>query len=90
MESWDAQISAVAALGDPVRRRLYSYVVRQAKPVSRDEAATAVGLPRGTAARHLDRLAEKGLLDVVYQRRTGAAAPVRDGQPSCTNGHSIR
>jgi predicted ArsR family transcriptional regulator len=75
VESWDAQISVVAALREPNRRRLYGYVVRQTKPVSRDEAATAVGLPRGTAAGHLDRLAEMGLLEVVFQRRTGRSGP---------------
>lgn len=31
----------------------------------------AVGLPRTTAAFHLDRLVEEDLLDVIYQRRTG-------------------
>ncbi|MDT7792086.1 MAG: hypothetical protein QOD59_1522, partial [Mycobacterium sp.] len=43
-ESRGAQISAVAALDEPSRRRLYEYVVRQPDPVSRDEAAAALGL----------------------------------------------
>jgi predicted ArsR family transcriptional regulator len=33
-----------------------------------------VGLPRATAAFHLDRLVEEDLLDVSYQRRTGPGA----------------
>jgi predicted ArsR family transcriptional regulator len=75
MESWEAQISAVAALDEPTRRRLYDYVVRQPEPVSRDEAAVALELPRTTAAFHLDRLVDQDLLDVVYQRRTGRTGP---------------
>jgi predicted ArsR family transcriptional regulator len=53
MESWEAQILAVAALDEPTRRRLYDYVVRQPEPVSRDDAAPALDLPRTTAAFHL-------------------------------------
>lgn len=75
MKSWEDQISAVAALDDPTRRRLYDYVVRQPGPVSRDDAASAFELPRTTAAFHLDRLVNEGLLDVVYQRRTGRTGP---------------
>lgn len=75
MESWEAQISAVAALDEPTRRRLYDYVVRQPEPVSRDDAAAALELPRTTAAFHLDRLVDEGLLDVVYQRLTGRTGP---------------
>lgn len=74
-QSWEAQISAVAALGEPIRRRLYEYVVRQSGPVSRDEAAAAFDLPRTTVAFHLDRLVDEGLLDVVHQRRTGRSGP---------------
>lgn len=74
-ESLDAQLSAVAALEEPNRRRLYDYVVRQPHPVGRDEAAAACELPRATAAFHLDRLADEKLLDVVYERRTGRSGP---------------
>src|SRR5918998_3133060 len=75
MESWEAQVSAVAALDDPTRRRLYDYVVRQPVPVSRDDAVAVLGLPRTTAAFHLDRLVDEGLLEAVYQRRTGRTGP---------------
>src|ERR671932_509869 len=69
------RLTAVAALAEPTRRRLYDHVVRQPDPVGRDEAAAAVGVPRATAAFHLDRLADDGLLDVVRQRRTGRSGP---------------
>ena len=70
-----ADVSAVAALDEPTRRRLYEHVVRQPGPVGRDEAAAALGLARQTAAFHLDRLAEESLLDVVYERRSGRTGP---------------
>ncbi|MBT2507640.1 helix-turn-helix domain-containing protein [Streptomyces sp. ISL-98] len=74
-EAHDTDVSAVAALDEPTRRRLYDHVVRQSGPVSRDEAATALGLARQTAAFHLDRLADESLLDVVYERRSGRTGP---------------
>ncbi|MGC1733041.1 MAG: helix-turn-helix domain-containing protein [Pseudonocardiaceae bacterium] len=75
MESREAEISAIAALDEPTRRRLYDYVVRQPAPVSRDDAAGALELPRTTVAFHLDRLVDEDLLDVIYQRRTGRTGP---------------
>jgi predicted ArsR family transcriptional regulator len=77
----DAQVSAVAALAEPSRRRLYDHVVRQPAAVSRDEAAAAVALPRATVAFHLDRLVADGLLEVVFERRTGRTGPGA-GRPS--------
>ncbi|MET8450405.1 helix-turn-helix domain-containing protein [Streptomyces sp. NPDC005209] len=74
-EAQDAAVSAVAALDEPTRKRLYEHVVRRPGPVSRDEAAAALGLARQTAAFHLDRLADESLLDVVYERRSGRAGP---------------
>jgi predicted ArsR family transcriptional regulator len=73
--SWDARVQAVAVLEEPTRRRLYEYVIAQPEPVSRDEAATAVGIPRTTAAFHLDKLAEEGLLATCHERRTGRTGP---------------
>ena len=70
-----AAVAAVAALAEPTRRRLYDHVVRQTQPVSRDEAAAAVHVPRPTAAFHLDRLVDDGLLEVHFERRTGRTGP---------------
>src|SRR3712207_1587908 len=69
------QVAAVAALDEPNRRRLYDFVVRQTAAVSKDEAASAVELPRTTAGFHLDKLVEMGLLDVVHERRSGRTGP---------------
>jgi predicted ArsR family transcriptional regulator len=73
--SWDARVQAVAVLEEPTRRRLYEYVVGRPGPVSRDDAATALGIPRTTAAFHLDKLTEEGLLDTGYERRSGRTGP---------------
>src|SRR4051812_6318579 len=70
-----ARVAAVAALAEPTRRRLYDHVVRQPAPVSRDDAAAALGVPRATTAFHLDRLVADGLLEVSFERRTGRSGP---------------
>lgn len=70
-----AAISRVAALDEPTRRLLYDYVCRAGRPVGRDEASAGLGISRPTAAFHLDRLAQDGLLDVVRQRLTGRTGP---------------
>src|SRR5262245_36823947 len=80
-QSWEARVLAVAALEEPTRRRVYEHVVRRPEPVTRDDVATALGLPRTTAAFHLDRLADEGLLDVTYERRSGRSGPGA-GRPS--------
>jgi len=79
---FDAQVSSVAALGEPVRRALYRYVVAQGKPVSRDDAAAGVGVPRHVAKFHLDKLEEDGLLDVEFRRPPGRRAGPGAGRPA--------
>jgi predicted ArsR family transcriptional regulator len=71
----DAQISAVAALNEPLRRALYRFVVSQAVPVGRDQAAEHVGISRELAAFHLDKLVELGMLEVEFRRLTGRQGP---------------
>jgi predicted ArsR family transcriptional regulator len=68
-------LEPLAALAEPVRRRLYEFVVLQGGPVDRDAAAAGAGIARPLAAFHLDRLAEAGLLEVEYRRRTGRVGP---------------
>jgi predicted ArsR family transcriptional regulator len=74
-DDFDAQVAGVAALGEPVRRALYRYVVAQPAPVSRDQAAEGTGVPRHVAKFHLDKLAEEGLLEVEYRRPPGRRGP---------------
>jgi predicted ArsR family transcriptional regulator len=74
-------VGAIAALRDPVRRALFELVAAARDPLSRDAAAEALSIPRSTAAFHLDRLAEAGLLSVEYLRLTGRTGP-GSGRPS--------
>ena len=69
------EISVIAVLDDPVRRRLYDYVTGQDHAVSRSEAAQAAGIGRTLAAFHLDRLAEAGLVEVTFARPAGRSGP---------------
>jgi predicted ArsR family transcriptional regulator len=68
-------IESIAALADPVRRRLYLHVAAQPEAVSRDDAAAALGIGRPLAAHHLDRLVEAALLTAEYRRRSGRTGP---------------
>jgi predicted ArsR family transcriptional regulator len=68
-------LNALGALVEPNRRALYEHVAATGDWVSRDQAADAVGLERGTAAHHLDRLAADGLLDVEFRRLSGRTGP---------------
>jgi predicted ArsR family transcriptional regulator len=66
----------VAVLEEPARRSLYFHVTsRSPEPVSRDEAATAVGISRRLAAFHLDKLVEAGLLEAIHRRLSGRTGP---------------
>lgn len=71
----DDVLAAVAALGDPLRRRLYRFVGTQDHAVSRDEVAEGAGVSRSAAAFHLDRLVEEGLLETEFRRLTGRQGP---------------
>jgi predicted ArsR family transcriptional regulator len=84
-----AAVDAVASLHEPTRRKLYEHVVRQPAPVSRDEVAATLGIPRATVAFHLDRLVSEELLAVTYERRTGRSGPGA-GRPAKLYGRSHR
>ena len=76
-----SDVAAVSALDEPARRALYDWVRRQPHPVTRDDAATAVGLTRSTAAFHLEKLADEGLLAIEFARANGRTGPGA-GRPS--------
>jgi len=75
-----AAVAAIAALDDDVRRALYEHVRAAGGPVTREEAAGAVGISRKLAAFHLDKLVELGVLrsgfGVSSDRRVGRAPRV--------------
>jgi len=70
-------VAAIAALDDDVRRSLYEHVRRAGVPVTREDAATAVGISRKLAAFHLDKLVDLGVLRSGFgpttDRRVGRA-----------------
>jgi predicted ArsR family transcriptional regulator len=74
-ESFDEQVTGIAALGEPIRRDLYRYVVAQPGSVSRDEAAGGLGVARHVAKFHLDKLVDDGLLEVEFARPPGRSGP---------------
>jgi predicted ArsR family transcriptional regulator len=76
-----ARLAAVASINDPLRRALFDFISAAGRAVGRDEAAEAVGLARGTAAFHLDRLVDDGVLAVEFKRLSGKTGP-GSGRPS--------
>ena len=68
-------VESIGALAEPVRRALYEWVVGQAAPVSRDQAAAGAGVPRHTAKFHLDKLVADRLLETEFRRLTGRRGP---------------
>ena len=74
-EDLDTRLGRIAALGDPIRRALYRFVVAQAEPVGRAQAADAVGIAHHSAKFHLDKLESEGLLDIEYTRQPGRSGP---------------
>jgi predicted ArsR family transcriptional regulator len=75
-----ARIAAIAALNDPRGRRLYDAVSARGEAMSRDDAAAATGIPRSTAAFHLEKLVEAGLLSLAF-RPSGRGGP-GSGRPA--------
>lgn len=83
------QVSGIGALVEPARRALYLYVASQPDAVSREQAATGVGVPLHSAKFHLDRLVEEGLLEVEFRRLSGKTGPGA-GRPSKLYRRSLR
>lgn len=75
MTDRDRDLVALGLLVEPVRRDLYDWVVAQARPVGREEAAKALKITRALATFHLDRLAMAGLLEGGYRRLSGRVGP---------------
>src|SRR5215218_9413557 len=58
-------MAALALLADELRQRLYRFVAARPHPVTRAQAAAAVGISRKLAAFHLDKLVGAGLLEAA-------------------------
>jgi predicted ArsR family transcriptional regulator len=66
-----AQASSIGTLADDTRRALYEHVSEQTEPISREEAAKAVGISPNMARFHLDKLVDAGLLRARYEAPAG-------------------
>jgi predicted ArsR family transcriptional regulator len=69
------ELARLAVLDEPIRRQLFAYVRESSEPVSREDAAAAIGISRSLAAYHLDKLVEQDLLVTSYRRPEGRSGP---------------
>jgi predicted ArsR family transcriptional regulator len=65
----------MTALADPDLREAMLLARGRASELTADDAAAALGVHRNVARARLDRLAEAGLLEVSFERRTGRTGP---------------
>jgi predicted ArsR family transcriptional regulator len=75
------RIAGIAALDQPLRRRLHDLLARTDGWASRDDVAAALGIPRSVAAFHLDKLADAGVVETHFERTSGRSGPGA-GRPS--------
>lgn len=74
-EQFSRAAAGIGALADPVRLALYDFVCTAPAPVTREQAAEAVGIPVHRAKFQLDRLESDGLLSSDYERPSGRTGP---------------
>ncbi len=70
-DATDAAIDSVHVLSEDSRRRMFTFIRRARRAVTRDEAAASVGISRKLAAFHLDKLVDAGLLRARYETPGG-------------------
>lgn len=75
MGTHEQDLEGIGALADPTRRALYRLVCGRVEPVSREEAARALGITLHQAKFHLDRMEAEGLLEAGYARDAGRSGP---------------
>jgi predicted ArsR family transcriptional regulator len=81
VDDLETRIGAIAALDQPLRRDVYRLLSERNGWVTRDEASDSLGVPRSVAAFHLDKLAEVGVVEVMFERTSGRTGPGA-GRPS--------
>jgi predicted ArsR family transcriptional regulator len=72
---FEDRVAGVASLAEPQRRALYRFAIERRDAISKDDAASALGMARSVAAFHLDRLVADGLLTTEFRRLTGRQGP---------------
>ncbi|MFJ8082948.1 helix-turn-helix transcriptional regulator [Streptomyces sp. NPDC096205] len=70
-EAADRAIDSVSVLSEDSRRRMFLFIRRAGRAVTRDEAAASVGISSKLAAFHLDKLVDAGLLRARYEAPGG-------------------
>ncbi|MEV5169989.1 helix-turn-helix domain-containing protein [Streptomyces flaveolus] len=70
-DATDRAIDSVSVLSEDSRRRMFTFIRRARRAVTRDEAAASVGISRKLAAFHLDKLVDAGLLRARYETPGG-------------------
>jgi predicted ArsR family transcriptional regulator len=68
-------IGRVAALDEPLRRRIFEFVRRSRRALTREDVAAELGISRKLAAFHLDKLLARGLLKTHFARPAGRSGP---------------
>jgi predicted ArsR family transcriptional regulator len=69
------RLGLIAVLNDDLRRRVYLFIRRASRPVSREEVGKEVGISAKLAAFHLEKLLEHGLLKSHYARPPDRSGP---------------
>jgi len=64
-------VAALAVLADEQRQRMFSFIRRVRRPVTREEAAADAGISTKLAAFHLDKLVAAGLLRARHESPGG-------------------
>jgi predicted ArsR family transcriptional regulator len=68
-------VDALTGIAQPELRAAVLFVRSQTAPVSADDVATHFRVHRTVARGRLERLADAGLLDVTFERRSGRSGP---------------
>jgi predicted ArsR family transcriptional regulator len=74
-------LTALGPLGDELRRRVYEFIRRAGRAVTREDVAREHNISRTLAAFHLEKLLDGGLLKASYARPAGRSGPGA-GRPS--------
>ena len=76
-------MDALQAVGDPELRAALLFARRSERPVTADDLAEHAEVHRNVARSRLERLVEAGVLEPVYERRSGRSGPGA-GRPAKT------
>lgn len=76
-------MDALQAVGDPELRAALLFARRSERPVTADDLAEHAQVHRNVARSRLERLVEAGVLEPVYERRSGRSGPGA-GRPAKT------